>query len=219
LITYLFIYGQVLFASSEWADANALCVGGNAAVYGPHEYTWHDESVPYLFVSYDGGRSKAFLDCSSSGLSSAGEEAHLEIRHIAQANIRMSAAPIVALRDEAGKSDLWSIDAWGAAQTYSGCEWRTDAVGFAAQLAAGEDFKGQMELVGLKQEEDEDTEDGTRATQYMLRPRGLKSGGPGKSKGKGKGLKSTPKGSKSTKSGGGGGGGGGGGRTNAEYDV
>ena len=149
-----------------------------SAVMPPHTaltgIPWYGESVPYLFVSYDGGRSKAFLDCSGSGLSSAGEEAHLEIRHIAQANIRMSAAPVVALRDEAGKSDLWSIDAWGAARTNAGCEWRTDAVGFTAQLAAGEDFNSQMELVGLgyglKQEEDDDAEDGARTKKYILRP-------------------------------------------------
>ena len=159
---------QVLFASSEWAHANALCIGGNADEYGPHEYDWYDEAAPYLFVSYDAGRSKAFLDCSSSGgLASA----HLEINHIAQANIRMSGAPIVAFQDGAGTSSLWSIDAWGAAQTNSGCEWRTDAVDFTAELAAGEDFSSQMdELVGLKQEEDEGAEDGTRTKKYMRRP-------------------------------------------------
>ena len=165
-------YGQVLFASSEWADANVLCIGGNADEYGPHEYNWYNEAVPYLFVSYDAGRSKAFLDCSSGGgLTSAGDEAHLEINHIAGSNIRMSGAPIVAFQDEAGKSSLWSIDAWGAAQTNSGCEWRTDAVDFTAELTAGEDFSSQMdELVGLKQEEDENAKDGEDGTQYMLRP-------------------------------------------------
>ena len=164
-------YGQVLFASSEWANANALCIGGNADEYGPHEYNWYDEAAPYLFVSYDAGRSKAFLDCSSGGLASAGDETHLEINPIAESNIRMSGAPIVAFQDGAGASSLWSIDAWGAAQTNSGCEWRTDAVGFTAELAAGEDFSSQMdELVGLKQEEDEDAEDGTRTKKYMLRP-------------------------------------------------
>ena len=161
---------QVLFASTEWADANVLCIGGNAAEYGPHEYNWYDEAAPYLFVSYDAGRSKAFLDCSSGGLASAGDEAHLEINHIAESNIRMSGAPIVDFQDGAGTSSLWSIDAWGAAQTNSGCEWRTDAVGFTAELAAGEDFSSQMgELVGLEQEEDEVAEDGTRTKNYILR--------------------------------------------------
>ena len=132
---------QVLFVSSEWADANVLCIGGNAAEYGPHEYNWYDEAAPYLFVSYDGGRSKAFLDCSGGGLTSAGDEAHLEINHIAETSIRVPNVPIVALRSDAGTSNVWSIDAWGAAQTNTGCEWRTDAVGgFTAEMADGEIF-------------------------------------------------------------------------------
>ena len=79
---FLNTHGQVRFASSEWANAEAFCIGGN--VTDLHDYAWHDETAPYLFVSYDGGRSKAFLDCSSGGLASAGEEAHLEARQVAR---------------------------------------------------------------------------------------------------------------------------------------
>ena len=126
---------QVLFASSEWINAEAFCIGGNTADYAPHEHAWYDDDVPYLFVSYDFGRSKAFLDCGN-GRPSAGDvvaaavddqRGHLEINRIAEIDaIRMPDAPIVAFLLGANPSAFWSIDAWGAARTDSDCQWRAD---------------------------------------------------------------------------------------------
>ena len=130
---------QVLFTSSAWDNAQAICIGGNAAEYGPNdEYAWYNDAASYLFVSYNGGRSKAFLDCTSGGLVLAGDEAHLEINHIAETNNRTPNVPIVALRSGADTSALWSIDAGGAAWTNSGCQWNTDAMGFTAEMADGD---------------------------------------------------------------------------------
>ena len=109
---------------------------------------------------------------------------YLEINRTAEIdNTRMPDTSVVSFQDGAGTSSLWSIDAWGAAQTNSGCKWRTDAVGFTAELAAGEVFSSQMdELVAPKEEEDdatadEDTEDGTR-TKGSKSPKSSKWSAP-----------------------------------------
>ena len=105
---------QVLFASSEWDNAEAICIGGNANLYGPHDYAWFDETVPYLFVSYDGGNSKAFLDCN--GLSTTTSKAHLEIDGNSD-DAGISAAPVVSFQQNSNA--LWSIDATDRFSTFS----------------------------------------------------------------------------------------------------
>jgi hypothetical protein len=128
-----------------------------------------------MFVSYDGGRSKAFLDCSSSGLTSAGEEAYLEINHITGIDPHKSDAPVVAFLLGANTSAFWSIDAWGTARTDSDCQWRTDALGFTTtETAFGEDF-GHATLINVKKEKDayEDIGKEDKGTSIMrpnLRP-------------------------------------------------
>ena len=74
----------------------------------------------------------------------------LEISLVPDTNIRTSdAPPIVALQPAAESSALWSIDAWGAVKTNSGCRWHIEAVGLTAELAVGQ---SQLNPIGLKQE-------------------------------------------------------------------
>ena len=147
---------QVLFISSTWANAEAICIGGNANTYGPHEYSWYNEDVPYLFVSYDDGHSKAFLDCNGLHVH-ASSEAHLEINGVSN-DAGSSAAPNVSFQQD--MKDIWSIDEWGSVKMNSDCQWYTDAaVGLTATadtstyMAVDKDF-GQLALSGVTQDTD-----------------------------------------------------------------
>ena len=126
---------QVLFTSSKWDNAQAICIGGNSGQYGPHVYAWYDDSMPYLFVSFDGGSSKAFLQCNSllGAAADTNDQARLEIEETSTSN-----NPVVAFQHDSNA--FWSIGAEGSMQTSLECEWYTDAVGFTAELAVGEDF-------------------------------------------------------------------------------
>ena len=174
---------QVLFTSSKWDSAQAICVGGNSGQYGPHEYAWYDDTMPYLFVSYDGGHSKAFLQCNRllGADADTTDKAHLEIDD-ASKTIGTTNAPVVAF--QLNSNAFWSIDAWGFMETNSECQWYTDAVGFTSEMAVGKDF-GQLYLPSVKQETDEasalrshlsgnagdDKEAGTKWGANVLQPR------------------------------------------------
>ena len=126
--------------------------------------------MPYLFVSYDGGNSKAFLQCNSL-LGAANNQAHLDIEDTPK-TIGTANAPVVAF--QLNDADyLWSIDAWGSVNTRNGCEWYTDEVGFSVQMAVGNDF-GQLDLPGVKEdtaaEDGDEEQEGERTRKYMLRP-------------------------------------------------
>ena len=167
---------QVLFTSSKWDNAEAICVGGNAGLYGPHDFAWYDDSMPYLFVSYGGGHSKAFLQCNSL-FGATNDQARLEI---ADASKIIGAAnpPVVSFQLN-GDNAFWSIDAWGSMMTNSECQWYTDALGFTDEMAVGEDF-GQLDLPGviLDTDEDGDVEQEVESTKkYMLRPLRSRWGG------------------------------------------
>ena len=145
---------QVLFTSSKWDNTEAICVGGNAGQYGPHDYAWYDDSMPYLFVSYAGGHSKAFLQCNSLlelGVAGTDDQAHLEIED-ASKTIGSANTPVIEF--QLNSNAFWSIDAWGFMETNSECQWYTDAVGYTTEMAVGEDF-GQLAINSVKQDTDE----------------------------------------------------------------
>ena len=145
---------QVLFTSSKWDNTEAICIGGNAGRYGPHEYAWYDDSMPYLFVSYGDGHSKAFLQCNSLlelGVAGTDDQAHLEIDD-ASKTIGTTNTPVIAF--QLNSNAFWSIDAWGFMEANSECQWYTDALGFTAEKAVGEDF-GQLYLPSVKHDADE----------------------------------------------------------------
>ena len=126
--------------------------------------------MPYLFVSYGGGHSKAFLQCNSL-FGATNDQARLEI---ADASKIIGAAnpPVVSFQLN-GDNAFWSIDAWGSMMTNSECQWYTDALGFTDEMAVGEDF-GQLDLPGVKEdtaaEGGDEEQEGERTRKYMLRP-------------------------------------------------
>ena len=180
---------QVLFTSSKWDNAEAICIGGNSEQYGPHEYAWYDDSMSYLFVSYDGGHSKAFLQCNSLLGAAAGtdHQAQLEVGDSSK-TIGTTNAPVIVFH--LNSNAFWSIDAWGFMETNSECQWYTDAVGFTSEMAVGKDF-GQLALPGVKQDTDEgsalrgqwggnagdDKQAVTNSGADVLQPRGTNGGG------------------------------------------
>ena len=77
--------------------------------------------MPYLFVSYDGGHSKAFLQCNSLlGAAGTDGQAHLEIEDTSN-TIGTAVTPVVSFQHNSNA--LFSIDTWGAMKTNPECQW------------------------------------------------------------------------------------------------
>lgn len=118
---------QVLF--KEWPGAKKLCIGEKEGYGSPGlrasmpPYWWYDAEIPYLYVLYDEGRSKAYLHCEGVGR----EDVDALLKIVDLGEDYLYEEPVVKFKKGPGyENALWWIDAKGDAKAGPSCNWRLD---------------------------------------------------------------------------------------------
>ena len=114
--------GEIIYSSFD--GAVRLCVGEDPWAASP----WSGGDTPYLFVSYDSGRSSAVLHCY--GAYNDNKNAVLKIVDSDEYQYDFTpyyqhTTPVVKFKKGPGYDNaLWIIDGWGVEYTSPECEWK-----------------------------------------------------------------------------------------------
>mmetsp|Transcript_36438 Transcript_36438/g.79342 ORF Transcript_36438/g.79342 Transcript_36438/m.79342 type:complete len:369 (+) Transcript_36438:52-1158(+) len=119
-------HGKVLYVDLNYPDAKKFCIGEKSGAYMHDFYShpWYDVKTPFLFVSFDGGDSSAYLRCT--GVGREDKDALLKIVDYSD-SFATGSDPIVKFKKGPGyENALYWIDAFGRPYADYGCDWFLD---------------------------------------------------------------------------------------------